>query len=158
MGDWDFKSNKYKVNNFIGIPEGFHRAEITNVQRKKFKKTKRYIITFKVAHYHGKIWYDLWTDSEDNLRNTWKWTAFFTSFEISNFDISNYKQWIGKKGAIRVKSDLIGCDPSVNWEQLTQEDEDNLYYTQVVVSCVFGKEKDSLPPWDETFVSTCFER
>ena len=158
MSNWDFKSNKYKVDNFIGIPEGFHRAEITNVQRKQFRETRRFIITFKVAHYHGRIWYDLWTDSENNLRNTWKWSAFFTSFEIEDKDITNYKQWIGKKGAIRVKTNLIGYDPAINCEELTQEDEDKLYLTQEVVSCVFGKEKDSLPPWDETFVPTCFER
>lgn len=158
MGNWDFKSNQYKVDNFIGIPEGCHRAEITKVQRKKFEKTKRFIITFKVAHYHGKIWYDLWSDSEDNYNDSWKWNAFFNSFEIEDKDISNYKQWVGKKGAIEVVNQLINYDPKVKWEEITPEYEDSLYSTQKVKKCVFGKRKDSLPPWGDTFVPTRFEK
>lgn len=159
MGNWDIISNKYKINNFIGIPEGCHRAEITKVKTKKYSTNKkRFIITLKVAHYRGKIWYDLWYDFENKYKDARKWTHFFTSFEINDTDISNYKEWVGKKGAIRVRTGFEGPDPSIRYEDLTEEQENNLYYTQKVVSCVFGEEKDKLPPWDKTFISTCFER
>ena len=156
MGRWDIISNNHKESNFIEIPDGYHRAQITNVKPVQFRKRKCFIITFKVAHYHGKIWYDLWYDFENKYKDINKWNAFLNSFEIEDRDISNYKQWIGRKGAIRVRTFMEEISPSELWGE--SSDDVDFSYSQKVVSCVFGKGKDTLPPWDETFVPTCFDK
>ena len=157
MGNWDIIANNHREHDFIEIPEGYHRAQITNVKLKKYKTKNRFIITLRVAHCHGKIWYDLWDDIENKFKDKRKWNDFFTSFEIEDENTSNYKQWVGKKGAIRVRTFMEEISPRELWGESSDTDVD-FSYSQKVVSCVFGKDKDSLPLWDETFIPTRFEQ
>ena len=66
MGVWTSKPNTYNRTNFIEIPEGDHRVQITRVSVERFREQKKcFEITMKVSGYHGKVWYYLWYNPEN---------------------------------------------------------------------------------------------
>lgn len=139
MGFWKSKPNTYKEMNFIEIPAGDHRVQITNVSVERFKEQKKcFEITLKVSGYHGKVWYYLWYNPENIEWGEKKFFAFFESFQIENHDLSAYKNWVGKSGAIRI----------THWKKTSDADFDYNYEVHVV-GCLFGKERDDLPPWTD---------
>jgi hypothetical protein len=85
-----------------------------------------------VSGYHGKLWYYLWYDPEKIDRCKKEFGRFYCSFEIKDWSISNYKQWVGAYGAINVK-----------YEFREREFEANR------LVCVSGKSKKQLPPWKD---------
>lgn len=133
MGVWESKPNVYKEHDFIEIPEGEHRVKICNVSVEKFKNEKKcYEITFKVSGHHGKLWYYLWYNPEYMESSSKRFFSFFNSFHIENHDLSQYKSWIGKSGAVKVVHNQLSDG-----------------YEAVVSYCLNDVKKDKLPPWSE---------
>lgn len=139
MGVWTSKPNTYNRINFIEIPEGDHRVQITRVSVERFREQKKcFEITMKVSGYHGKVWYYLWYNPENIEWGEKKFFAFFQSFQIENHNLDDYKDWVGKRGAIRVR----------HWKKDPEATFDYKYEVHVV-GCLYGDERDNLPPWTE---------
>ena len=131
--------NAYKEHNFIEIPEGDHRVQISKVTSKKYSNGKRcFEITYKVSGYHGKLWHYLWYIPEDFTRCEKRFFSFFNSFQIEDHDMDNYKNWVGKTGAVRVTHEDNSADLHQDYEYLGK-----------VIFCLYGKQRDVLPPWHE---------
>lgn len=132
MGYWA-KPNRFTYENFIEIPEGDHRVQISNVGVEEFNEGKKcFEIAFKVSGHHGKLWFYLWFDPNDKVKNAKKFKSFFNSFGIRDYNLTHYNDWIGKFGAVRVRHDQADC---------TCEREAR------VIFCIAGMRQMYLPPW-----------
>lgn len=139
MGYWKSKPNTYNEYGFIEIPEGDHRVQIHNVVVERFRNHKKcFEITLKVSGHHGKLWYYLWYNPEFFDASTKRFFSFFNSFNIQDHDLDNYKNWIGKSGAVRVVTDDEVTDSSSDYK-----------YALRVSHCLKGTQRDKLPPWKE---------
>jgi len=96
------------------------------------RKRKNAKITLDVSGYHGKLWHYLWYDPEKIDRCRKEFGMFYCSFGIEDWNISNYKQWVGAYGAVSVK-----------YEFREHEFEANR------IVCLSGKSKNKLPPWKD---------
>ena len=131
MALWKNHPNTYRYNGFIDIPEGDHRVRICRVDVERFSNKKKcFEITFEVSGYRGKLWYHLWYDPEKSVEFRRRFYPFFYSFGINDYDVTNYKKWVGANGAIKVQ-----------YEE--REHEFEAKYLQ----CIYGRSKDNLPPW-----------
>ena len=138
MAWWLDQPNTYKHPGFINIPEGDHRARICNVEVERFSNKKKcFKITLDVSGYHGKLWYYLWYDPEKIDRCKKEFGMFYCSFGIEDWNISNYKKWVGAYGAVCVK-----------YEFREHEFEANR------IVCLSGKSKNKLPPWKDAAADT----
>lgn len=143
MGYWKSKPNCYNEHNFIEIPEGCHRVQIKNVRVERFNSGKKcYELTLKVSGYHGLLWFYLWEDPENSYNNAEKIYQFFDSFQIEDHDLKNYKNWVGKTGAVSVAH----YDGVINgvWGRWHE-------YEAMVTGCLSGKQRDRLPLWKEPY-------
>ena len=133
MSLWLDQPNTYKHPGFINIPEGDHRVRICKVEVERFSnKRKCFKITLEVSRYHGKLWYYLWYDPEKIEQCQKKFGLFFCSFGIKDWNISNYKNWVGAYGAVSVKYELREREFEVNR-----------------IECLSGKSKNTLSPWQD---------
>lgn len=139
MGHKSINPNTYTQCNFIEIPEGNHRVQICNVRIKTTKDKKCFEITLKVSGHHSKFWYFLWYNPERPDKTNRDFKLFFESFQIYDYDIKHYKDWIGKQGAVCVKHSF-----------------DKLNYKAYVYYCLTGEQKDKLPPWREGPKDSCY--
>ena len=143
MGYYSKNPNTYTQNNFIEIPEGNHRVKIFNVKVERFRFEKKcFEITLKVSGHHGKLWYYIWYNPDYKERTNRDFAMFFESFQIQDFDIKHYKDWIGKSGAVYVNHVV---------NRLTYDN-----YTATVVCCLTGEKRDKLPPWKEAPKDRCY--
>ena len=142
MVNWNVKPNTYKEYDFIEIPVGAHRVQITRVFREKFKSGKTcYEITLKVSGYHGKLWCQLWDDPNDSIsKNTQEIIQFFESFQIENRDLAEYKNWVGKSGAVYV-----------NHYDKYEKDMFDYKYCSKVAYYLTGRQRDNLPAWQDGY-------
>lgn len=142
MVNWNVKPNTYKEHDFIEIPAGAHRVQITRVFREKFKSGKTcYEITLKVSGYHGKLWCQLWDTPDDGAsENAQQIIQFFDSFQIENHDLAKYKDWVGKSGAVYV-----------NHYDKYEKDEFDYKYCAKVAYFIAGKQRDNLPAWKDGY-------
>ena len=139
MGYWKSKPNRYNEYGFIEIPVGDHRVQICNVKKESFKNEKKcFEITLKVSGYHGKLWYYLWYNPEKRQKTNWDFSLFFESFQINDYNIENYKDWIGKTGAVRVVSDDEITDDSFEYKCAVR-----------VAHSLGNAHIEKLPPWKE---------
>lgn len=139
MGFYKGKPNRYNVYNFIEIPTGDHRVQISKVSKEKFSTgTICYEITLKVSGHHGKLWYYLWDNPEYPERKASAFSKFANSFQISDQELENYKCWVGHSGAVRVVHD-----------GKTKDDICSCQYEVRVACCLCGKSKDRLPTWTD---------
>lgn len=145
---WLDKPNTYKKYGFIEIPEGNHRVQICKASVKKYKYDKRcYELALKISGHHTKLWYHLWYNPLEPDRTNRRFYDFFNSFEIDDFELANYKSWVGKQGAIKVIHDYIDI-PKVYDE--SDDDLDPLYWYEIkIVRCLYGPERDNLPAWSD---------
>ena len=101
---WIFNPNDYEENAFAPIPEGEHRVRIEDVVFKTFKsRNDGYEITLEVSGYNSKLWHYLVLKQDDPKKTNQSIGSFFDSFGITDFDLSHFRNWIGKVGAVRVK-------------------------------------------------------
>ena len=140
MVNWNVKPNTYKEHDFIEIPAGAHRVQITRVFREKFKSGKTcYEITLKISGYHGKLWCQLWDDPSDSAsKNAQDIMQFFDSFQIESQNLDDYKNWVGKSGAVYVN----------HYDKYEKDDFDYKYCAKVACYLT-GSQRDNLPAWKE---------
>ena len=104
MANWTFDSNDYTAREFALIPEGDHRVRITKVVEKIFNSGKEgFEITLDVNGHNSKLWYYLVLDPMDRQKTNQRLGMFFDSFVITDYNLSNYDNWVGRDGAVRVK-------------------------------------------------------
>ena len=142
MVNWNVKPNTYKEHDFIEIPAGAHRVQITRVYPERFKSGKTcYEITLKVSGYHGKLWCQLWDDPNDSTsKNAQDIMQFFDSFQIENRDLADYKNWAGKSGAVYVN----------HYDKYEKDDFDYKYCAKVACYLT-GRQRDNLPAWQDGY-------
>lgn len=126
---WIFNPNEYEAKEFTIIPAGDHRARITSVEQKTFKSGNNgFEITLEVSGHGGSLWFYLVLDPTDTKKTNQRIGTFFESFDITNYDLSHYRNWIGKVGGVRVKHE------DYNGSQ-----------TAKVAFCLNRKNQDKLP-------------
>ena len=102
--NWVFDSNDYEEKGFSIIPEGDHRARISDVEFKTFKSgNDGFEITMEVSGHNSKVWHYLTLKKEDPKKTNQNIGSFFDSFGVVDHDLAHYRNWIGKVGAVRVK-------------------------------------------------------
>lgn len=101
---WIFNPNDYEEKDFAPVPAGEHRVRIEDVAFKTFKSgNDGYEITLEVSGYGSKLWHYLVLKQDDPKKTNQSIGSFFDSFGITDYDLSHYRNWIGKVGAVRVK-------------------------------------------------------
>ena len=104
MVNWIFNPSEYEVKDFAPIPAGEHRVRIADVAERTFNSGNQgFEITFEVSGHSGKLWYYLVLQRDDTKKTNQNIGAFFDSFGITDINLGNYRTWIGKVGAVRVK-------------------------------------------------------
>ena len=104
MANWTFDVTHYEEQNFQPIPAGDHRVRISDVVEKVSKNgNDMFEITLEVSGYSSRLWYYLVLDRTDVKKTNQRIGEFFNSFGITDNNLGNGKQWIGKVGAVRVK-------------------------------------------------------
>ena len=127
---WTYNPADFTEQDFAPIPEGNHRVRIEDAIYKTFKSGKDgYEITLSVSGYSGRLWYYLVLDHSDTKKTNQKIGAFFESFGITDHDMSHYRNWAGKVGAVRVKHETY------NGEQQAK-----------VAFCLSKRNQDKLSP------------
>ena len=127
---WTYNPADFTEQDFAPIPEGNHRVRIEDAIYKTFKSGKDgYEITLSVSGYSGRLWYYLVLDPSDVKKTNQKIGAFFESFGIADHDMSHYRNWAGKVGAVRVKHETY------NGEQQAK-----------VAFCLSKRNQDKLSP------------
>ena len=131
MANFTFNSNEYTAREFALIPEGDHRVRITKVVEKIFNSGKEgFEITLDVNGHNSKLWYYLVLDPMDRQKTNQRLGMFFDSFAISDYNLSNYDNWVGRDGAVRVKhGGYMGT------------------ITAQVAFCLGRKQQERLPRW-----------
>ena len=101
---WIFNANEYEEKGFSIIPEGDFRTRIADVAEKTFRSGNSGMeITLEVSGHNGKLWHYIVFDYSDTKKTNQRIGGFFDSFGITDPDLSHYRNWIGKVGAVRVK-------------------------------------------------------
>lgn len=104
MANWNYNPNHYEERDFSIIPEGNYRVRISDVTEKIFSSgNEGYEIVLEVAGHSSKLWYRLVLNRQNEKQTNQNLGAFFNSFGITNTQLGNGKQWIGKVGGVRVK-------------------------------------------------------
>lgn len=131
MANFTFNSNEYTAREFALIPEGDHRVRITKVVEKIFNSGKEgFEITLDVNGHNSKLWYYLVLDPMDRQKTNQRLGMFFDSSAISDYNLSNYDNWVGRDGAVRVKhGGYMGT------------------ITAQVAFCLGRKQQERLPRW-----------
>ena len=104
MANWIFNKADYEERDFSPIPAGEHRVRIADVIFKTFKSNNEgFEITLEVSGHNSKLWHYLVLKHDDPKKTNQNIGSFFDSFGITDYDMSHYRNWIGKVGAVRVK-------------------------------------------------------
>ena len=126
---WIFNPNEYEAKEFSIIPAGDHRVRITGVEQKMFKSgNSGFEITLEVSGHGGSLWFYLVLDPSDTKKTNQRIGTFFESFGIVDYDLSHYRNWIGKVGGVRVKHEEYNGSQSAK-----------------VAFCLNRKNQDKLP-------------
>ena len=133
---WIFNPNDYEAKDFAPIPVGDHRVRISEVIYKTFKSNNEgYEITLDVSGYNGKLWHYLVLKHDDPKKTNQNIGSFFDSFGITDVNLANYRAWVGKVGAVRVRHDDFNGNVSAK-----------------VAYCISRSKQDKLP--EAKFISS----
>lgn len=115
MANWVYNASDYTARNFELIPEGDHRVRIKNVIEKVFSTgNEGFEITLDVPGYNSKLWYYLILDPTEPAKTNQRLGMFFDSFDICDFDLSHFENWIERDGAVRVKHNIYNGSKTAN--------------------------------------------
>lgn len=104
MIDWNFNPQDYNENTFAPIPEGDHRCRIEEVVEKKYSSGKTGLqLTLAISGYNSKVWFYLVLDPANVQRTNQTIGSIYSSFGITDTNLSHYASWVGKVGACRIK-------------------------------------------------------
>ena len=129
--NWNYDANDYNENSYAVIPEGIHRARISEAKATKFSTGREGIaIIFDISGYSSKVFYNLVFMPEHKEQTNQKLGSLFNSFDIQpSMDCNT---WVGKVGAICVKH-----------RDYNGEKQADCHY------CVNRNKQESLPAWKE---------
>ena len=104
MVKWSYNPNEYEEKSFSIIPAGDHRVRISDVSERTFSSgNEGFEIVLEVSGHNGKLWSYLVLDPSDTKKTNQRLGGFFESFGITDYNLANFRAWIGKVGAGRVK-------------------------------------------------------
>ena len=133
MITWTYNSKDFKLNENTLIPEGDHRVIVSKVTIKTYSSgNEGFEIMLDVSGYTGKLWHRIIMDPIHPEKTNHNLGKFFESFGITNYDLNNYEDWVGKDGAVRVKHDSY-----------------NGSMTAKVLFCITRAYQAKLPAWGE---------
>lgn len=141
MANFIYNPSEYTATKFTPIPEGDHRVRITDVTSEIFSNGKPgYEIILEVNGYNNKLWHYITIDHMDTKKTNQRLGSFFNSFDITDYDLDNYEDWIGHCGAVRVKHDI--------------------YEGRVIARvafCLSADQHDKLPEWQNKSSNNVFD-
>lgn len=115
MMNWNFDPSEYEAREFTLIPEGDHKVRIDSVEEKVFSSgNEGFEIMLDVSGFNSKLWYYLVLDPREKAKTNQRLGMFFDSFDIHDFNLSNYNNWVGRDGAVRVKHNLYNGSKTAN--------------------------------------------
>lgn len=115
MANWNFNPSEYTARNFELTPEGDYKVIINNIEEKVFSTgNEGFEITLDVAGFNSKLWYYLVLDPNNTTKTNQRIGMFFDSFAIQDYNLSNYNNWIGKDGAVRVRHNTYNGSITAN--------------------------------------------
>lgn len=113
--NWNFNPSEYTSRDFALIPEGDHKVRINSVVEKVFSTgNEGFEIMLDVSGFNSKLWYYLVLDPKESAKTNQRLGMFFDSFDIHDYNLSRYNDWIGRDGAVRVKHSLYNGNKSAN--------------------------------------------
>ena len=139
MINWTYKSEDFKINEHTNalIPEGDHRVVVNKVTIKTYSSgNEGFEIMLDVSGYPGKLWHRIIMDPMNPEKTNHHLGKFFESFGITDYDLNNYENWVGKDGAVRVKHDAYNGSMSAK-----------------VLFCITRAYQAKLPAWGEPTVA-----
>ena len=129
--NWNYNPEHFTENDFAPIPAGDHRVRIFDVVAKTFSSgNEGFEITLDVSGHKSKLWLYLVLDHNDPQKTNQRIGTFFESFGIVDYDLSHYRGWVGKIGAVRVR-----------------HEEYHGAMKAKVAFCLSRKNQDKLPAW-----------
>lgn len=104
--NWNFNASDYEETNFAPIPIGNHRCRIADIEETQSKSCNDMLkITLDVSGQNGTLWYYLVFLPDNAKMTNQKLGELWNSFGIEQGNM-NFKSWIGKVGACRVKHEI----------------------------------------------------
>ena len=85
-----------------------------------------------VSGYPSKLWHRIIIDPSNPEKTNHHLGKFFESFNITNYDLNCYEDWVGKDGAVRVKHDNYAGSVSAK-----------------VIFCITRAYQTKLPAWGQ---------
>ena len=144
MGYFDIHPKTCKTMNFIEVPEGDHRVQISKVRVSRYRNEKKcFEITFRVSRCQSLLWHYLWYNPEYISDPARAFKTFFDAFQIEDKDLAHYKEWIGKQGAVHVR--YVPADKDADWNK---EDSWEKFVTKIT-SFLDRKKLEQLPAWSD---------
>lgn len=131
--NFTYNPNEYEAKDFEILPVGDYRVGIEDVQEKTFKSGNQgFEITLAVAGKKSKLWFYLVLSNDSPSMTNQRLGEFFHCFDIKDYDLNNYLNWIGRVGAVRVKHDEYNGSTSAKVHYLLNQ-----------------KAQEKLPAWEQ---------
>lgn len=107
MINWNYKHENLNINDPSLIPEGDHRVVVNRVTVKTYSTgNEGFEIMLDVSGYPNKLWHRIILDPLNPDRTNHNISKFLESFGITDYNLNNYEDWVGKDGAVRVKHEV----------------------------------------------------
>ena len=91
------------------------KVTINNVVEKVFNSgNEGFEITLDVPGHNEKLWHYLVLDPNNSQKTNQRIGMFFDSFSIQDTNLSNYGNWVGKDGAVRVRHNIYNGSKTAN--------------------------------------------
>ena len=139
MINWTYNSKDFKINENTNnlIPEGDHRVRLNKVTIKTYSSgNEGFEIMLDVSGYPNKLWHRIILDSSNPEKTNHHIGKFLESFNITDYDLNHYEDWVGKDGAVRVKHDNYEGNISAK-----------------VTFCITRAYQGKLPAWREPMIT-----